>query len=99
MLVDDFKGHSNENVKAYTSILKSGTNAISDNTKYSLCEWLVMGGGITRILQTIDKFLGKIFKGNYREYYDDYMLSATTNDKGNTVATSHQLCAILVVNG
>ena len=34
VLVDDFKSHSKENVKAYTRILNSGTDASPDNDRY-----------------------------------------------------------------
>ena len=97
VLVDDFKSHSKENVKAYTKSLKSGTNASPNSARYLLWEWCIMAGGITSIHQKMDKFLGEFFKGNYREYYDDYMLSAPTNEKGDTIAPSYQLCAIWVV--
>eukprot|EP00957_Ditylum_brightwellii_P081790 6222622-Ditylum_brightwellii.AAC.1 len=56
-----------------------------------------MGHGITPVAQPIDRFIGKIFKGMYREYHDSYMLSAPENDKGQPMPSSRQLCAQWVV--
>ena len=84
-------------MKAYTRSLTSGTHESPVNARYSLCEWCVISGGITPINHPIDKLIGKFFRVNYREYYDDYMLSEPTNDKGDTIAPSRQLCAIWVV--
>ena len=41
--------------------------------------------------------IGKVFKGFYRDLYDDYMLTAPTNEKGHPLIPSRQLCATWVV--
>ena len=56
-----------------------------------------MAGGITPISQPVDNFVGMVFKGYYRDYYDTYMLSAAENDKGHPSMPSSQLCAQWVV--
>ena len=56
-----------------------------------------MAGGITPKAQPLDAFFGKVFKGLYRYYYDDYMLSAPTNDKGQAISPTHQICTTWVV--
>ena len=56
-----------------------------------------MAGGITCKSQPIDMFLGKCFKGNHREYYDMYILTALVNKKGQPIAPSRQLSATWTV--
>ena len=40
-----------------------------------------MAGRIIPVSRPIDNFIGKIFKGFYREHYDIYMLSVPENYK------------------
>ena len=65
--------------------------------RYNLCGFEIMSGGITPKAQSIDAFIGKVFKGHYRDYYDMYMLSAPLNNKQHPIAPSRQLCAEWVV--
>ena len=48
-------------VKYYTKVPRS------DNDEYDLCKFDMISGGITSVSQPIDKFIGKVFKGHYRE--------------------------------
>ena len=63
-LVDDFKGHSTDDVKKYVKSYKS--NGYVDYS-YDLCSFLIMAGGITPKSQPIDEFVAKVFKGLIRE--------------------------------
>ena len=58
-----------------------------------LIAFLIMGGGVTPLVQPLDVILNKIYKGYYRELYDLYMLNAPLNDKGHPISPSRQLCA------
>ena len=96
VLVDDFKGYSKDIVKDFTISFKSeGMN--ENRERYNLCGFEIMSGGITPKAQPIDAFIGKVFKGHYRDYYDMYMLSASLNNKQHPIAPSRQLCAEWVV--
>lgn len=66
---------------------------------YPLCAFEIMGEGITPVSQPIDRFIGKIFKGYHRDFYDFYMLSAPYNDKCQPISPTRQLCARWVVDG
>ena len=41
---------------------------------------------ITPKAQQLDDFLGKVFKGLYRECYDYYVLYAPNNDRGHPIS-------------
>ena len=51
-----------------------------------------MAVGITPKAQPLDAFLGKLFKGLYRYYYDCYIISAPSNDKGQPISPTRQIC-------
>eukprot|EP00957_Ditylum_brightwellii_P017447 1313735-Ditylum_brightwellii.AAC.1 len=76
VLWDNFKGHSKDIVKEFTQSYRN------EEDTHNLYQVQIMGGGITPVVQPIDKFIGKISKALYYEYYDLYMLSAPENDKG-----------------
>ena len=97
ILVDDFKGHSHKNVKEYVKSFKSVGDDDEYEDGYELVDFHIMGGGITPKSQPIDIFIGKVFKGLYRDHYDLYMLTAPTNSKGQPIIPSCQLCATWVV--
>ena len=59
-----------------------------EGEKYNLCTFEIMTGGITPKAQPIDEFIGKFFKGHYRDRYDMYMLSAPLNQKGQPISPS-----------
>ena len=59
---------------------------------YDLVAFEIMSGGITPKALPIDAFIGKVFKGKYRDLYDNSMLSAPLNEKGQPIAPSHQVC-------
>ena len=100
VLVDDFKGHSKDIVKDFTTSKKSGCDELPNDERYNLCEFQIMDGGITPCAQPIDAFIGKLVKGNYCESYDAYSLSAAINEKtGHPKPPSRQLCAQWVVDG
>ena len=48
---------------------------------YKLCQFQIMEGVITPFYQPIDKFVGNIFKGCYREYYCSYILYVSVKYK------------------
>ena len=56
-----------------------------------------MAGGIAPKARPLDAFLGKVFKGLYKYYYDYSMLSAPSNDIGQPIAPTHHLCVTWVV--
>ena len=97
VLVDDFKGHSKDIVKEYVHSLRSSNNDGNDDSEYDLVAFEIMSGGITPKAQPIDAFIGKVFKGNYRDLYDNYMLSAPLNERGQPIAPTRQMCATWVV--
>ena len=84
-------------MKEYKRIFRSGNDNVPDDHRYNLCEFDIMAGGITPKAQPIDAFLGKVFKGLYRYYYYYYMLYAPSNNRGQPVTRTHQLCATWVV--
>ena len=45
----------------------------------------------------MDNFIGKIFKGFYREHSGLYMISSTKNENGQTMPLSKELCEKWVV--
>ena len=58
-----------------------------------------MGGGITPKAQPLDALVNKIFKGFYRDNYDEYILSAPVNEKtGHPIPPSRQLMACWIVD-
>ena len=94
--MNDFKGHSRDVVKSLVRSYKNVSNVSTENC-YNLCAFEIMAGGITPKAQPIDAFLGKLFKGHYRNYYDNYMLNVPENSKGHPMVPSRQLCAQWVV--
>ena len=34
----------------------------------------ILGGGLTPLGQPLDKVINKVWKGNYRDFYDEYAL-------------------------
>ena len=73
MLLYNSKGHSTEMVKYYTKIFRS------ENDEYDICSFDIMAGGINPVRQPIDKFIDKVFKGQY--WYKDgcYIFIAPEN--------------------
>ena len=98
VLVDDFKGHSKDVVKKFVKGKLYGDESIPDKMRYELCAVLIMAGGITPKSQPIDAFIGKVLKGYYREFYDEYVLTAPINEKtGQIISPTRQLSAQWVV--
>ena len=79
-------------MKEYTSIFNSGNDNFPDAHRYNICEFEIMAVGITPKAQPLDAFLGKLFKGLYRYYYDCYIISAPSNDKGQPISPTRQIC-------
>ena len=84
-------------MKEYTRSFKSGNNNVPDAHRYNLCEFEIMAKGINPKAQPLDDFLGKVFKGLYRDYCDYYMLSVPSNDIGKPTAPTLQICITWVV--
>ena len=84
-------------MKEYTSIFNSGNDNFPDAHRYNICEFEIMAVGITPKAQPLDALLGKVLKGLYIHYYDYYMISASSNDRGQPISPTCQLCAALVV--
>ena len=86
MLMDDFKGHSAE-------IVKEKTLAVKDHFK-----WEIMAGGITPKAQPLDVLINKVWKGFFRDLFEEWSLNAPLNEKsGNPIPPSRQLLAQWVV--
>ena len=96
LLVDDFKGHSHRLVKEYVRRFKSGDDDDEEDNRYDIVDFHIMAGGIRPKVQPIDMILGKVFKGLYRDEYDNYMLTAPTRNE-HPITPSRQLCATWVV--
>ena len=79
-MVDDFRVHHKEEVKDFVKSKKSGNDTMPEKDRYELCQFEIMAGGITPKAQPLDAFIGKIFKGYYREYYDEYYLQAPVKE-------------------
>ena len=85
LLWDDFKSHSCKEVKDFC---------------LSHDEFLgvdIIPGGLTPEAQPLDKVVNKVFKGYFRDLYDEYILNAPVTEKGNPKPPSRQLLATWVV--
>ena len=99
VFADDFSGHSTDVVKNCVKSTKIGGDDDDDEDRYELIDFHIMGSGITPKSQTIDLFLGKIFKAHYRDLCDMRMIDATVHlVTGNTFIPSRQLCSTWVVS-
>ena len=58
---------------------------------YKLCASEIMTKSITPKVQPVDAFIGKVYNGNYRDYYDLYILDALLNNKGQSIAPTRQI--------
>jgi hypothetical protein len=83
-MFDDFKGHSTDEVKTYCQSIPS-------------LDVLILPGGLTPVGQPLDKAINKVFKGYFKDLYDQHMLTAETDEKGNPKTPSRQLLASWVV--
>ena len=85
LLLDAFRGHYAQEVKDVTEPNK-------------LLDWLMMDGGITPKAQPLDVLINKIFKGFFRDLFEEWALTAPVNKKtGHPLAPSRQLLAQWVV--
>ena len=85
LLLDAFRGHYSKEVKA--------RNATDPNL-----HWLMMDGGITPKCQPLDVLINRVFKGYFRDYFEEWSLSAPINPKTDQpLAPSRQLLAQWVV--
>ena len=58
----------------------------------------MMDGGITPKAQPLDVLIKKVFKGFFRDLFEEWPLNALTNPKtGHPLAPSHQLLAQWIV--
>lgn len=86
LLLDAFRGHFAEEVKEVTEPMKD------------MLSWLLMDGGITPKAQPLDVLINKVFKGLYRDLFEEWSLNAPINDQtGHPYAPSRQLLAMWVV--
>jgi len=86
ILLDDFRGNSDKRVKEKTCAMKN------------FLAWLIMAGGITPKAQPLDVLINKVFKGYFRDLFEEWSLNAPLNEKtGNPLAPSRQLLAKWVV--
>lgn len=85
VLWDDFKSHSTPTVKEYClSLPFLGVDIIP--------------GGLTPCAQPLDKVINKVFKGYFRDMYDEYILSAPVHpERGTPLPPSRQQLATWVV--
>src|SRR5210317_299623 len=84
VLWDDFKSHSTAQVKTFCESL----DFLSVD---------ILPGGLTPCGQPLDKVINKVFKGYFRDMYDQYILRAPVNDKGTPLPPSRQQLATWVV--
>lgn len=84
--MDDFKGHSAE-------IVKEKTLAMKEHFK-----WEIMAGGITPKAQPLDVLINKVWKGLFRDLFEEWSLTAPQHEQtGNPIPPSRQLLAQWVV--
>ena len=81
VLVDDFRGHSAEEVKERTL------------TMTDFLRWEIMAGGITPKAQPLDVLINKVFKGYFRDLFESWSLNAPLKPDGNPMPPSRQLLA------
>jgi hypothetical protein len=85
LVLDAFRGHYAKEVKAVT-------------VPMTQLSWLIMDGGITPKAQPLDVLINKVFKGLFRDLFEEWTLSAPINDKtGHPCAPSRQLLVQWVV--
>ena len=81
LVLDAFRGHFDKKVKAH-------------NANHPLLKWPMMDGGITPKTHPLDVLINKIFKGFFRDLFEEWSLNALTNPKnGHPLAPSRQLLA------
>ena len=86
LVLDAFRGHFDKKVKAVTEIIEE-------------LSWLLMDGGITPVAQPLDVLINKVFKGFFRDLFEEWALNAPISDKtGHLYPPSRQLLAIWVVD-
>lgn len=84
LLWDDFKSHSCPEVKSFCQ-------------SFDFLDVLILPGGLTPEGQPLDKVINKVFKGYFRDFYDEWTLSAKVDDNGNMRYPSRQLLAQWIV--
>ena len=94
ILVDDFKGHSGQVVKDFTTSFLSGNADMQDKKRHKLCEFRIMSGGITPKGQPNDAFIAKLVKGYYKESYDFYSLTAPVNKGRHRISQTTKSTAL-----
>ena len=80
LVLDAFLGHFDKKVKAH-------------NANHPLLKWLMMYGGITPKAQPLDVLINKVFKGFFRDLFEEWSLNAPT--KPNTVHPLAPSCQLL----
>ena len=84
-MLDSFRGHTDQKVKAVTLPMEE-------------LHWLVMDGGITPKAQPLDVLINKIFKGFFRDLFEEWSLTCPINEKtDHPYPPSRQLLATWVV--
>ena len=84
VLWDEFRGHSSAVVKEYC-------------TSLPFLKPVIIPGGLTPVAQPLDKVINKVFKGHFKDLYDNYILTAPIGNTGNPLAPSRQLLSTWVV--
>ena len=88
VLCDDFRGHSAEETKQFTT----------GDDREKVLSWNVIPGGLTPVAQPLDKVVNKVFKGYLRDIYDHWSLTAPVNpETGAPLPPSRQQMASWVV--
>ncbi len=81
LLLDAFSGHFDKKVKEVTEPIE-------------LLHWLLMDGGITPKGQPLDALINKVYKGGFRDYFEEWSLNAPINPKtDHPLPPSRQLLA------
>ena len=84
VLWDEFRAHSCPAVKSYCQ-------------SFDFLDVLILPGGLTPEGQPLDKVINKVFKGYFRDFYDQYTLNVKLDDNGRMRAPSRQLLAQWIV--
>ena len=85
LVLDAFRGHFGNKVNAH-------------NANHPLLKWLMMDGGIIPKAQPLDVLINKVFKGLFRDLFEEWSLNAPTNPKtGHPLAPYRQLLAQRIV--
>ena len=84
----------NKDLSLMDLAVKLYQRTVKDLAKQVNCSWLIMAGGTTPVYQPLGWLLNKLFKENYCDLCDQWMVTAPINLKtGHPIPISRQLWA------